>query len=136
MLKSFVHTVTLYNKLENRSTGLTVISWKRTVLKNCYFGTVLAHTLSDTSLSEQNSFVCRILEDPRFTEDYTGEENSFTLRPGDIIIRGDISDEISDEKGKRPADLLKKYCGRGFMIKAVSINTSLQNGKHYRVSGV
>lgn len=136
MSDTFIHTITLYNKYEDRSNGPTVTVWKKTVLNNCYFGAVSGKSLSDTTLSEQNSFVCRIPENNAFTEDYNGADNTFTLRPGDIIVKGDIAEEIADVKGIRASDLLSRYAGKSFVVKSVSINTVIPFDKHYRASGV
>lgn len=136
MPDTFIHTITLYNKYEDRSNGPTVTVWKKTVLENCYFGAVSGKTLSDTTLSEQNNFVCRIPEYDAFTENYSGADNTFTLQPGDIIVKGNISEEISDVRGLRSSDLLRKYAGKSFIVKCVSINTDIPFDKHYRVSGV
>ena len=133
---TFKFTVTLYNKYEDRSTGRTVTSWKRTVLKNCFFGTETARSLNGNILSLADSFVCRIPQSPNYTQDYRGERNSFTLRPGDVIVKGAAEDEIKDEQGHRIEDLLRKYKDISFTVKAVSDNTILPYAPHYRASGV
>ena len=133
---TFNKTITLYNKYVDKSGGKTVTTWKRTVLKECFFGTVTASQLNGENLSMANSFVCRIPENSDFTEYYKGEADKFTLKPDDIIVLGEIADEIKDVQGQRAADLLEKYKGYCFTVKSVSINTVSPYARHYRASGV
>ena len=74
-----------------------------------------------------SSFVCRI---PR------NAVNFIALSPGDIIVRGEIADEIEDVSGKRNSDLLNKYRDAAFTVKAVSDNTQFPFIPHIRASGV
>ena len=105
------------------------------MIGGCYFGAVNGATLSDIAVSENNALICRIPENLAFTEDYTGADGTFTLKPGDVIVKGAVNDIIEDVKGSRISDLLEKYKGRAFKIKAVSINTALSTGRHYRAAG-
>ena len=58
------------------------------------------------------------------------------VMPGDIVVKGEIADMITDTSGQRPADLLNKYQGTAFMVKAVSDNDALLNFPRYHISGV
>ena len=67
------------------------------------------------------------------------KENRFTIRPGDIIIAGEVDFEIDEyTKGKRSSDLIAEYqpwpgC---FVIETVSINVGGGRGnEHYSVKG-
>ena len=133
---TFNQTITLYNKHIDKSNEKTITVWKRTVLEKCFFNTVTATQLKGETLSMANSFICRIPENSAFTEKYRGEVDRFTLKPEDIIVKGEVLDEIKDVSGQRAADLLGKYKGSCFTVKAVSINTHLPYLKHYRASGV
>lgn len=133
---TFNQTITLYNKFAEKVNGKTKTVWNKTVLKNCFFGTEKATQLNGENLSMVNSFICRIPENVNFTEYYNGETDKFTLKPDDIIVKGEVSDEIKDIQGQRASDLLQKYKGFCFTVKAVSINTKLPFSKHYRASGV
>ncbi len=133
---TFNSTITLYNRYVDRSGEKAFTTWRRTVLDNCFFQTEANTQLSGTTLSMADSYICRIPEDNRFTEDYVGAEGSFTLKPEDVIVLGEVEDEISDFKGERVADLLQRYHGRSFTVKSVSINTKLPYAKHYRARGV
>jgi len=71
------------------------------VLKECFFKAETATQLNGENLSMANSFICRIPENINFTEQYNGEEDKFTLRPDDIIVKGEVLDEIKDVQGQR-----------------------------------
>lgn len=122
---TFVFTVTVYHKFTDKSSGRTVTSWKRSVYKNCFFGTVSAENLSDTTLSPADSFVVRIPYD-----------KAIEILSGDIIVSGEVSDVIEDVSGSRSADLLAKYKGMAFTVKSVSANNVLTHARHIRASGV
>lgn len=137
MIKNtFTSTITLYNSYPDKSSGKSIIRFKRTVLKNCYFDKEIIKDIRSDRFSGEDSFICRIPENDAYTDDYQGEEGRFTLKPGDIIVEGEVFDEIEDMEGKRPSDLLKKYSGRSFSIEEVSKNTLLKGFPHYRASKV
>lgn len=133
---TFIFTVTLYNKYIDRSGGKTVTMWKRTVIRNCYFGTETVKQISGNVVTHANNFVCRIPADERYTDNYQGEADRFTLTPGDIIIKGEHADEITDVQGERTTDILQRYAGNCFTVKSVSDNTIFSFAPHYRASGV
>ena len=133
---TFNSTITLYNRYIDRSGEKALTTWHKTVLHECFFHTETISQLNGTTLSMADSYICRIPEDERFTEDYFGLDNTFTLKPEDIIILGEVDDIISDFKGNRIADLLQRYAGRSFTVKSVSINTKLPFARHYRARGV
>lgn len=133
---SFKFTITLYNKYVERLDGRNVTKWKRTVLNECYFGTETVKQLNGNVLSQADSFVCRIPQSKAYTDSFKGERDKFTLKPDDIIVKGNITDEIADVQGMRITDLMQKYKGSCFTVRAVSDNTLLEYAPHYRASGV
>ena len=128
-LPTFKYTVTVFHQQKDEENPRGAPKWVRSVHKNCYFGTETAKQINGTNLSMASSFVCRI---PKNSDNGT----ILTVMPGDIVIKGEITDEITDVSGKRPADLLNKYQGIAFMVKAVSDNDALPNLPHFRISGV
>ena len=132
MLPTFKSTITLYNRYTVLENGRNVTKWKRTVIKGCYFGVQKRNILSGETLSKSDEYICRIPQNPSFTEAFSGQPDKFTLNKGDIILSGEISERPEDTEGKRVSDFLKKY--RGFTVTGVSINTLLPF-PHYRASG-
>ena len=133
---TFQHTITLYNKCVDKVNNRSVTTWKRTVLNECYFGTETAKQLNGSTLSLASSYICRIPQNEAYTEVYKGESDKFTLKPDDVIVKGEVFDEISDIQGNRMTDLMQKYRGFCFTVRAVSDNTMLSYAPHYRASGV
>lgn len=125
---TFNETVTLYHqqKRYDDKTKRNVTEWTRSVHKECYFGTQDAQVLNGTTLSLASSYVVKI------------PHNGIALNvaPGDIIIKGDVSDVIEDVQGKRANDLLNKYKPDCFTIRTVSANTKIPEDAHYKLTGV
>lgn len=137
--------VTIYNKHTDSQTQ--VVTWYRHTVEGCFWQNVHDKaTLGDTVL-ETDKIICRLRETNLFKEKYvwvnlpaSAKENSFTLGPGDIIIRGDVEDIVDEyTSGHRSSDLVAKYkelqgC---FEIEVVSINVGPGRGlPHYRAQGV
>jgi hypothetical protein len=131
---TFIDTITLYNHYTDNS-DKPKHKWGRIVLKNCYFGKVTGKNSTNLALTDADAYVCRIPKSPFYVELYQGNINTFSLAEGDVIVKGEVSDEISDTAGNRPADIIKRYSGNAFQVKNVSINTHLPFAQHYRASG-
>ena len=131
---TFIDTITLYNHYTDDS-DKPRRKWGRIVLKNCYFGKVTGKNSANLSLTDADAYVCRIPKSSLYVNLYLGKEDTFSLAEGDVIVRGEVLDEISDTAGNRPADIIKKYNGNAFEVKNVSINTHLPFAQHYRASG-
>lgn len=138
-------TLTIFNKYEDSLTQ--VITWYKTVVDTCFWKyTGDKININDVTL-ETNNTICRIPKDDRFLEYYQWVQqpndtmnNFFTLRPGDIIIKGEVSDTINEyTSGQRSTDILKKYKGlQGCItIQEVGINTGPGRCyEHYFVKGI
>ena len=134
-------TITLYNKLEDSTTGH--ISWHRHVLKNCFFKETKNSVNVGNRQKTNGNYIVRIpqlnnfLSPAKWLEITDNSYGDFvTLQGGDLIVLGDISDEIEEyTPGQRSSDLLKRYESLGgFFIGSVNINTDLP-GAHYLVRG-
>ena len=137
-------TVTIYNKYIDSQTQL--VSWFRNVVTDCFWkldGTTVR--VGDVVL-DSKSILCRIPKDEKFLEkqDWVALPNDemgdyFTLSQGDIIIKGECTDEIDEyTAGHRSTDLMGKY--RDFQacmeISEFSINTGPgRNNEHYLTRG-
>ena len=134
-------TITLYNKHEDELTG--VIKWYRHTLSDCFYkGTNNTVNVGGVQLQTDDTVV-RILEKPNYLPPYkwlqlpNDEKNkAFTLKSGDLIFLGDITEEIDEySKGKRSTDIIQKYSAIGSMfIKSVNTNDFMP-GAHYLVRG-
>lgn len=137
--------ITVYNKHEDKQTR--VVTWYRTVLKNCFWKYVWDRALVGQTAVETNYIICRIPKNEKFLDKYLWVElpndqklNNFTLGAGDLIVRGEVDDEISEHtSGMRSSDFISKYKKlQGCMeIREVAINVGPGRGtEHYRVNGI
>ncbi len=133
-IPTFIHTITIFNKLEDKSSGKNVISWHKIILENCYFGVVRGESQSGNMISGNNTFVCRIPKNKAYVKDFKGLPGTFSISPGDIIVKGAIEENIKDVSGSRAADILNRY-KESFAVKSFSDNTVLDFEPHYRASG-
>lgn len=134
-------TITLYNKREDEQTG--VIRWYRHSLDNCFYkstnnkinvgGVQLQTDDNIIRIPEQSNYLSphKWLEVPN---DKAGD--FLTLRGGDLIFLGDVSEEIDEyTPGKRSTDIIQKYSVMGCVhINSVNINDFVP-GAHYLVRG-
>ena len=138
-------TVTIYNKYENPQTQL--ITWYRTVVDNAFWK-LHGDTVKVGEVNIETDYtVCRIRKDNRFLErqdwvQIPNDEmaNYFTLWKGDIIIKGEVEDEINEyQAGKRHTDLLNKYRELQGCVEIDQIAINVGPGRcdeHYFVKGV
>ena len=134
-------TITLYNKLEDNTTGH--ISWYRHVLKNCFFKATKRSANVGNTQKNSGDYIIRIpqlnnfLSAAKWLEITDNSYDKFiTLQGGDLIVLGDVSDEIDEyTPGQRSSDLVNRYAALGSLfISSVNINTDLP-GAHYLVRG-
>ena len=137
-------TLTVYNQYKDPQTRL--VRWYRTVVTGCfwkYAGNKV--TIAQVELNT-SSTLCRIPQKENFLERYLWEElsndqkeNYFTLSPGDIIVKGEVTEEIDETvSGHRSTDFIAKYKKlQGCMeIQHWADNTGIgRNDKHYYVTG-
>lgn len=132
---AFSDTITLYHKWTrlNPETNKNETSWVRFVLKDCCFVMQDVKTLSDMTLKQASSYTVRIPQNDDFVEYYAG--TGFSVAPDDIVIKGEVNDEVREEQGYRTSDLLKKYKPFCFTVKTFADDTKIQNGAHYKITG-
>lgn len=137
--------LTIYNKFEDPQTH--VISWFRFTVDNCFWRYVGDKVNINDIVLETNNIIARIPKNEAFLEKHiwVTKPNDqmaryFTLAPGDIIVKGIVTDVINEyASGQRSSDLLAKYKQlQGCMeVQEVAINTGLgRNNEHYFVKGI
>lgn len=111
ILRLFTDTVTIYNKLDTEPA-----TWKRTVVHGVQW--------SDNYEKENNSGRIDIARYAMITFP-KGTFEGLDINPAneeDAIVLGEVFDEVSDTRGHRISDLVKKYPAAGY-IKASNNNT-------------
>lgn len=134
-------TITLYNKFEDENTG--VIKWYRHTLEHCFYK-VTDNTVNVGNVQLQtDDNIVRIPAQKNYLTPYKWNklsaeeiENYMTMQGGDLILLGDVSDDIDEYvTGKRSSDLIEKYKSLGSVfVKSVNINDFMP-GAHYFVRG-
>ena len=117
-MNPFIHTVTLYNRTENAD-GESV--WRKTVLKNVYQSRQTKLAVADGAKSLIKVNFLMIPKHGGYVSPDKYDGDGFTLQVGDIVVSGEISDDIPDADSGN--NLIKKYGERAWVIKTVSDNT-------------
>lgn len=144
-------TLTIYNKYENPVTHL--VTWYRHVITGCFWKNVGNKVTVDNNIIETDTIICRIRKRDDFLPKYkwlqlpvtsnTGgkvKADYFTLGRNDIIVRGEVTDEIVEYGSStfKSTNLIDKYkdvlgC---MVISEFTINTDGGRGdEHYHVKG-
>lgn len=137
-------TITIYNQYKDAVTKLT--TWHKTVIENCFWKYTGSKVRIGNVELQTNTTICRIPMNNKFLDRYVWEalpndqkENAFTLSPGDIIVKGEVDEEINETmSGHRSTDFIAKYkrlqgC---IQIQSCANNTGIgRNDKHYYVVG-
>lgn len=136
-------TITVYNKYEDPATRR--ITWYKTVLHNCFWKyTGNKITVGETTI-DTDSTLCRIPVHSAFLEKYqwdnaTDKSAHFTFSGGDMIVKGEVADEINEyQSGQRASDFLSKHKNMTecMVIEKCAVNTGIGRGmEHYLVKGV
>lgn len=131
MNENFNRTITLYNLFASPDGDV----WKRIVLKNCFARAEIIRSSSGNDNSMARRFTVRIPA----SESYVPYENwaavncaGWTLRAGDIVVIGEVQDEITPEKNA--VQLLAKYKDSAFKIREFADNSRYAQ-PHYKVVG-
>lgn len=135
---NYVHTLTVYNRVRAADTENRKEHWYRTVLHNCFWKSSVGTTFSGTDADIRNIYTVRIPKDPRYLpyhEFVKKPAGYFTVSQEDIVILGEIQEEITGESGHMAAQVLNRYSPNAFKVTAFSDNTAFPMGKHYRIGG-
>lgn len=131
-------TLTLFNARLDKVNDTTV--YEKTVISGISWYSTIKTVVGDTGLKSANQFTIRIPIDADFSgkaysdpASYTGAEDVsglFTLRQGDVIVKGAVPSSIIT-----PAQVHKAYPDTAFTIQGVTDNRRAPNAKHWRVVG-
>lgn len=133
--------ITLYNRRETKDTaGRTVVTWYRTELSGCSWARRMERVLRDTAYVSTEIIVCRIPESnayraPKDWDALTSPTGYFTLAPGDIIVRGIVTDTIGSTLTS--AALVDKHKRGGVMTVASATDNTRPEclTRHYLAKG-
>lgn len=102
-------TLTLYRRQTSKdANGRTVISWKREILHNCFFGVTDKQYFDGAAVIRQPSFICRV------------PASYAIFSRGDIIMRGEATADTPDRAAEN-----------AFVINIVKDNSKMRNAHYY-----
>ena len=137
-------TLTVFNKFVDPQTG--IVRWYRTVLSRCFWQNQFQRLKVGQVEVKTDYVVCRIPVQNNYLSKFEWVNkpndtmgNYFTLDNGDIVIKGNVLDEIDEyTSGKRSTDLINKYKFYGcIVIDKFNDNTGPGRGiPHYHIEGV
>lgn len=137
-------TITAYVKYENPLTQL--VTWHRYVIKNCFWDDTGDKVKIGETVLDSTGILCRIPEQSNYLPKYAWEsvpndeqDKYFTLGLGDILVLGEVDDEINEYVSKkRSSDFIARYKLKGCM-EVQTISNSTGAGRcypHYLARGV
>lgn len=121
MNPNYVHTITLYRRLQDGS-------YTHEIIEGCFWKASIVMTQSGTNASQANVYTVRIPKE-KVPAGLSVSMNS------DFVVLGKCPDEVSDDKGFRAAEVLLRHKPNAFKVTAFSDNTSHLVDKHYRLGG-
>lgn len=130
---AFTETITLLNKLDAKDSTSGMDEWKSTILHNCAWSEKAVRSVQNNVVSVGRTIVVRIQASPDFRpySEWKDGMNGFTLRTGDCIVRGVVSEEVTADNVK---SVLAAH--EGFVVKSAKINTAIPALAHYLAEGV
>lgn len=146
MNPNYVHTITLYNCLKAADSTDGKEHWYRRVIRQCFYKSQVVQLQGDTQqdklqANQANTYTVRIPQNPSFLcyREWAGlgegaRKQYFTVSSGDIVVRGECTEEITGAQGQAAAQVLNRRKPDAFRVTAFSDNTAYQ-GKHYRIGG-
>lgn len=126
-------TITVFNRILDDEGYDAYIP---TVIRGASWFCEVASAVTDTGLNAADKYTIRIPEDADFggksyasPAEYKESEGSFTLRNGDVIVKGEVTD-----MDLTPAKLQKAF-GQIVTILGVTDNRRARNARHWKVVG-
>lgn len=135
-------TVTIYNKSVGSDNRIT---WYSTVVTGAFWKIRGEKVTVGETVIDSSSTICRLRVDnnyctPDAWDNLSTKNGKYTLRAGDIIVFGSVSDAINEYvAGTRSTDILKKYRDStgAMQVNQVRINAGTGMGQeHYYVRGI
>ena len=137
-------TLTVYNKFTDTSTDQ--VTWYKHVVYGAFWKNTGNKIALNDVIVDTNDIICRIRKNPAFLENFEWvdlpaeeKEAHFTLNEGDIIVKGEVADNINEyTSGYRSTDFIQKYKAlQGcLVVSKFTINTDGGRcNEHYYVEG-
>lgn len=119
MNPNYVNTITIYRNKDG--------AWSRTVLHNCFWKAKTETVQDGTNAKQVNTYTVRI--------PLREAEAGFSTSVNDIVILGEVMDEITGKTPNTATEVMQRYKPNAFKVTAFADNTSHPMDKHYRLGG-
>lgn len=133
-LPTWNDTVTVLNKRDGLDSPDGLDTWKKTVLRGCFWAGQQTQGQSGQEVSGGASYLLRVPQsaDYRPYPDWTADMEGFTVSPGDYVILGEAAEEITPETVQ---GVVERHRPDAFEVRKFKDNT---RGPlpHYRLEGV
>ena len=137
-------TLTVFNRYEDPLTNL--ITWYKHTVEDCFWKDIGNKITVGETILETNDIICRIRKNPLFLEKYQWvnlpadeKPNYFTIGKDDIIIKGEVDDEINEyATGTHSSDIIRKYKELQGCLTVTECTINTEGGRcneHYYIKG-
>jgi len=140
MNSNYCQKITLYYCLKAKDNPEKKDRWQKIVLDRCFYKAGSSVFQNSVEMSRVNTYTVRIPEDTRYLpygewRELPEEERVryFTVSEGDLVVKGDCPDEITETDPAVKVLLRRKP--DAFTVRSFSDNTVHPLGKHYRLGG-
>lgn len=136
MMPFWNETITVYNKRMDCKNGVT--KWFVHVVEHCFWCAICSSEADGPGRSHRESVLVRVPYNRyyRTPQQWDLCPDGFTLRPGDLVFRGNVCVPIADIAGQRVNDRLNEMHPNCFTIRTVCDNANPSPVlKHLRIEG-
>lgn len=133
-LPTWAHTVTVLNKRAGRDSADYLDAWKKTVLHDCFWAGEQTQKQSGQEVDKGASYLLRVpqSEEYRPYQEWKADMEGFTFSPGDYIILGEVTEEITPETVQAVVESRRPDA---FEVQLFKDNT-VGPLPHYRLEGI
>lgn len=138
-IPTWTHTVTVLNRRDGQDSPDQLDAWKKTVLTGCFWAGKQTRgqpgrAADSAEVSEAAAYLLRVPQDKGYRSylAWKSDMDGFTFSPGDYIIRGEITEEITPATVQR---LVEAHRPEAFEVRLFKDNTGGPL-PHYRIEGV
>lgn len=133
-LPTWTDTVTVLNRRDGLDSPDHLDTWKKTVLRGCFWAGEQTRRQSGQEINEGASYLLRVPQsaDYRPYLEWKAGMEGFTFSPGDYVILGEAAEEIAPETVQR---VVEQHRPDAFEIRKFKDNTKGPLS-HYRLEGV
>lgn len=138
-LPTFKHTVTVLNKRDGLDSPDHLDAWKKTVLRKCAWKQTetqgqTGRISEAVEISKGEDYLVRVPPSSEYRPYSAWKEDmgGFTFSPGDYIIKGEITEEVTAETVQ---SVVNQYRPDAFEVRLFRDSTGSGYLDHYRLDG-